>query len=373
MTENALLRSKSARLTRRMLLREAATLGLGMLLAACSNTGPTPTPGQNTAERGTTPSAPRIPSPATQATGQTSVSVALDWYPWSNHTGLLMAQEHGAFAQQGLDVRLEVPANPDDVLKLVATGRNTFGISYETDVLEARAQGLPVVSIAALVQHPLNSVMALKRSGITRPRDLVGKQVGYPGIPSDEALLATMLESDGAKLDQVQLVNVGYDLVAALLGHKVDAVIGAYWVHESILIEQQGEQVTVLKVEDWGVPDFYELVLVTSDDQVKQHANLVQRFVRAMIRGYQDAQANLQAAVDLLVKRYPDTNRSVEEVGIQRLAPLWTAGVPIFGWQEASRWQQYAAWMKTRGLLSGQVDPNSAFTNQFVETARTSA
>ncbi|MCS7051383.1 MAG: ABC transporter substrate-binding protein, partial [Thermomicrobium sp.] len=67
--------------------------------------------------------APSSPTPGTEA-----VTVALDWYPWSNHTGLLLARERGHFRAEALDVRLEVPANPEDVLKLVATGRNTFGM-----------------------------------------------------------------------------------------------------------------------------------------------------------------------------------------------------------------------------------------------------
>lgn len=349
------------KMTRRAFLGLA---GLAFISACRQAPAPTATPASPTAS-GTSP------GPSTPVTTSLeAVSVALDWYPWSNHTGLLMARERGHFRDVGLDVTLEVPANPEDVLKLVATGRNTFGISYQTDVLLARAEGIPVVSIAALVQHPLNSVMALEGSGITRPRDLAGKKVGYPGLPSDEALLATMLEFDGARLDDVTLVNVGFELVRALLSRHVDAVIGAYWVHESILIEQQGERPVILRVEQWGVPDFYELVMVTSEQELRDHAERVQRFVRAMIRGYQDAQADLVAAVDLLVREYPDTNRALEEEGIRRLAPLWTEGVPIFGWQEAKRWTDYAAWMQQRGLLSTEVDPNAAFTNRFVEAAR---
>lgn len=309
--------------------------------------------------------APSSPTPGTEA-----VTVALDWYPWSNHTGLLLARERGHFRAEALDVRLEVPANPEDVLKLVATGRNTFGMSYQTDVLLARAEGIPVVSIAALVQHPLNSVMALERSGIRRPRDLVGKTVGYPGLPSDEALLATMLETDGARLDDVTLVNVGFELVRALLSRQVDAVIGAYWVHESILIEQQGQRPVILRVEQWGVPDYYELVLVTSEERVRERADLVQRFVRAMVRGYQDARADLTAAVDLLVREYPETNRALEEEGIRRLAPLWTEGAPLFGWQAERRWVEFTAWMQRRGLLPSTVEPTAAFTNRFVEALR---
>lgn len=147
-------------------------------------------------------------------------------------------------------------------------------------------------------------------------------------------------------------------------------MIGAYWVHESILIEQQGERPVILRVEQWGVPDFYELVMVTSEQQVREQPDRVQRFEGAMIQGYREAAADLDRAVKLLVRKYPETNQTLEERGIRLLAPLWTEGVPIFGWQEEKRWTDYAAWMRSRGLLHGDLDARLAFTNRFVEATR---
>jgi len=183
----------------------------------------TPPPGQPAASQ------PGQATSQPSATKQPAkISVALDWYPWSNHTGLLTAKEKGYYQEEGLDVNIYVPSNPEDVLKLVGAGKDTFGISYQSDVLLAAAEGIPVKSVAALVQHPLNSVMTLKASGLTRPKQLEGKKVGYPGIPGHEALLATMMEKDGSSLSKVELVNVGFDLVPPLLAEKVDASLGAY-------------------------------------------------------------------------------------------------------------------------------------------------
>lgn len=304
---------------------------------------------------------------ATPTPKATQVTVALDWYPWSNHTGLYLAQQRGYLATEGIEAKIYTPANPDDVLKLVGAGKDTFGISYQTDVLLARAEGLPVVSIAALVQHPLNSIMTLRSSGITRPRQLEGKKVGYPGIPSDEAYLATMMKADGASMDNVQMVNVGFDLVPSLIGGKVDAIIGAYWVHESILAEKQGYPVNIMKVEEWGVPDYYELVLVTSESYLREHPDTVKAFLRAAAKGYADAPVEPKAALDALVKASPETDRSLEEQGIRLLAPLWKPpqGQP-WGWQEPSRWTAYYRWMRDNGLLSKDIDPAAAFSNDYL-------
>lgn len=294
------------------------------------------------------------------------VSLALDWYPWSNHAGLFIAREKGYFREEGLDVNLYTPADPSTVLQTVGAGKDDFGISYQPDVLLARAQGVPVVSVAAFVQHPLNSVMALKDSGIQRPRDLVGKKVGYPGIPLNVPLLKSMVEKDGGDFSKVELVNIGFDLVPALAGKKVDAVIGAYWVHESIVLEQQGLPVNIMRVEQWGVPDFYELVLVTNEKTLTQRPDLVKRFLRAALKGYRDAAQDLSGAVETLAKNNPQVDRRVEQEGIRLLAPLWL-DAPTFGWQAAERWTAFTAWMQTAGLLERPVDADKAFTNRFIE------
>ncbi len=296
----------------------------------------------------------------------TPVSVALDWYPWSNHTGLYMAQENGYYRDVGLDVKIYVPSNPEDVLKLVGSGKDSFGISYESDVLLARSEGIGVKSVAAMVQRPLNSLMTLKSSGIERPKQLEGKKVGYPGIPGHEALLATMLEKDGSSLDKVQLVNVGFDLVPALLGKKVDAVMGAYPVHEAILAEEQGQPVNVISVSDWGVPRYYELIMVTSDKLIKEQPDVVKRFMWATAKGYNAAIADPKRALDLLVKANPETDRPMEEKGSKLLMPLWMDNVTMWGWQEKDRWQNYAKWMRSKNLLTTDVNVDEAYTNEFL-------
>jgi putative hydroxymethylpyrimidine transport system substrate-binding protein len=306
-------------------------------------------------------------APGVLAQDPTKLTLALDWYPNANHAGLYLAQDRGYFDDAGLAVEIYTPADPAAALQTVGAGRDTFGISYHSEILFAREQEVPVVSVAALVQHPLNSLMALADSGIERPADLVGKTVGSAGLPSDDAYLTTMLEFDGASIDDVEVVNVGFDLLPALLSGRVDAVIGTYWTHETILAEQEGYPVTYLRVEEWGVPDYYELILAAGEATIAEQGEAITAFLGAMQRGYTDAAADPDAALDVLLAASPDLDGDVERKGLDLLIPLWTDdGAVAVGTQTAERWDAFGGWMKDQGLLGEDVDIAAAWNGDLL-------
>src|SRR5665811_1402946 len=305
--------------------------------------------------------------PGALAQDPTSVSLALDWYPNANHAGLYLAQDRGYFEEAGLSVDIYVPADPAAALQTVGAGRDTFGISYHSEILFARQQEVPVVSVAALVQHPLNCLMMLAESEIERPSDLVGKTVGTAGLPSDDAYLKTMLEEDGASLDDVEIVNVGFDLLPAVLSGSVDAVIGTYWTHETILAEEQGAPVRYLRVEEWGVPDYYELIVAAGESTIEEQGDAISAFLEALQQGYTDAIADPDAAIEALLAASPDLDAEVEREGLELLIPLWTSdGAVPFGAQTEERWDAFGAWMKEQGLLSDDVEIAAAWNGDLL-------
>lgn len=335
--------------------RQIVTLlavGIFVVIAGCTTASVTPPAGQTV-------------SPSTTLT---KVSVALDWFPWSGQAGLWVAKEKGYFAQEGLDVQLNVPADPSLVLQTVGSGKDDFGMSYLPDVILAREQDVPVVSVMALAQHPLYSIIALKESNIDEPKDLVGKKLGHSGIAFNNAIMATVLKSQGESLEDVETVNLGFDIAPALIGKQVDAILG-YWTYESIVATNQGYPVNVLHVEQFGVPDYYELVLITNEEKIAKNLDVVGHFVRAIKRGYEDAMADPQGAVQLMKQVNPEMDLNIDSKGVDLLAPLWKADNGVAGWQEESTWTAFVKWAKDAGFLSKDIGVTKAFDNSFIANA----
>ncbi|EKD65705.1 MAG: hypothetical protein ACD_50C00011G0007, partial [uncultured bacterium] len=232
------------------------------------------------------------------ASSLTKISLVLDWQPSAYHAPLFLAKEKGYFKDNGLDIEFRIPSDPVTVLQTVASGKDDFGLNYPADVLTARDKGVPVVSIMALIQHPLISFATLKDSGIAEPNDLVGKKIGLPAvIPTTENILSSMLKAQEKSLEDVQIIDVGYDVVPSLIGEKVDAVL-VYWGTETVLLESQGFSINTMRAQDYGVPDYYELLFITNEEKISKNPTLVHKFIGAVSRGYEYALKNPKEALD---------------------------------------------------------------------------
>src|ERR1051326_5720790 len=203
--------------------------------------------------------------------GAQKVTLTLDWTPNPDHVGIFDAQATGAFARAGLDVAIHAPSDPTAPLKLVGVGRSDLAVSYEQELFFAAAKKLPVVAVAAVVPQPLNSFMAIE-ANVKSLRDLKGRTIGITGVPSDYATLDTALHTVGLTRTDVEIVTVGYNLLPALLAHRVDAVLGVYRNVEGIELAQRGLRATIIPLDRAGVPSYDELVLVANADRLRSDA-----------------------------------------------------------------------------------------------------
>ncbi len=304
--------------------------------------------------------------PAPSADEPVELTIALDWYPNAVHSFLYAAEEQGYFKEENLKVNLQMPSDSNDPLKMVAAGKVDAAISYQPQVVQARSEDIPVVSIAAVVRHPLNVIMTRQDSGISNPKDLAGKNIGYPSMPLDESIVRTVVKKAGGDDSGLKFTDIGFDIVPALTSKNVDAVVGGYINHEQVIMEKNGIPVNVIKPSDFGVPDYYELVIATSDDTLGKKQQALEAFLRAAAKGQAYVAKNKEKALQLLLskqaKEFP-LEEDVEKKSLEILLPLMDAGDKPFGSQTAESWQTLIDWMKQEKLIKQDVNAEQVMKN----------
>ncbi|HZT92491.1 MAG TPA: ABC transporter substrate-binding protein [Gaiellaceae bacterium] len=302
---------------------------------------------------------------AARALAPARLSVVLDWTPNPNHVGLFYAQQHGFFTRDGLAVAVHAPPDPTAPLKLVAAGAADLGLSYEQELFFARSHHAPVTAVAAVVPRPLNSLIWLD-SSIHSLRDLRGRSVGITGVPSDYAMLDTVLAHANLQRSQVKVVIVGYNLLAALLAHRVDAVLGVYPNVEGIELTLLHQHPHVVTMDRAGVPDYDELVLVANSSRLRsdqRYRAAVDRFVAALDAATAAARAHPAAAIATLRRA-----TQLTPAFLARSTPLTLRLLAARGGSVCLHpllWRRFGSWMAKRRLLDGPV-PSGVVTTAFL-------
>jgi putative hydroxymethylpyrimidine transport system substrate-binding protein len=300
------------------------------------------------------------------AAGPRHVTVTLDWTPNPDHVGLYYSRDAGLFATAGLDVAIHAPSDPTATLKLVALGKSDLAVSYEQEVFYAVAKKLPIVAVAAVVPQPLNSIMAIDPK-VRRIADLRGKTIGITGVPSDNASLDTALSTAGLRRSDVKVVTVGYNLLPALLAHRVAAVIGVYRNVEGIELERRGLKPTIIPLDRAGVPFYDELVLVASSSRLHSdptYADTVRRFVKAFRLGTTAARAHPARSLAILRKATAGDAGFLAKATPATLALL--AGTHGVGCMRTTEWTRFGAWMHARGLVKHPIAGGAVMTTRFL-------
>ena len=299
--------------------------------------------------------------PAAENNGLEDFSIVLDWYPNAIHSFLYVAQEKGYFAEEGLNLVVNFPANTNDGISLPAAGKADLGMYYLQDaILTAVEEDVPIVSVGAVAQKSLDVVISLKENGIETAADLAGKKIGYAGTALSEAKVECMLEKAGLSAEDCELIDVGFDLLTATTTGQVDATIGNMVNHEVPQLEEQGIAINYFSPTDFGVPEYYELVFLAGRDAVEDNPEKIQKFLRAAKKGFDFMQENPEEALQILLDNQNAENfplsPAVEKASMDVLLPVMeTADAPFMS-QDVAVWQQNADWLYERGILSEQAD-----------------
>ena len=306
-----------------------------------------------------------------------SLRLMLDYLPNADHAGIYQAQGGGAFQAAGLKVDIQTPSDPATPLKLLAAGKVDVAISYEPEVFLARDQGAKIVSIGALVQRPLTSLMAVpdkdkkgKETGVTSVRQLAGKTVGTAGIPYQSDYLKTILQQAGVDPSSVKEVNVGFNLVPAMLSGRADATLGAFWNVEGVQLQREKRDPWILPVDQAGVPTYDELVFAVREDTARYRGPVLRAFLRALAQAHQQLREDPENAIRPLLAANPDLDPDTTLAQVRRTLPAFFPSDPEqpFGWQDGGAWGTYGNWMFEQGLLKARPEPRT-ITNEYLPGA----
>lgn len=296
------------------------------------------------------------------------LDVVLDWYPNALHAFMYVAMEKGYYEEEGLKINIRFPSNANDAISLVAAGQADIGLYYQQDVIQARAgQNVPVKSIGAVVQGPLNIVLSLKDKNITSPEDLVGKTIGYAGTELSEALVRSIMEYVGADYSDVTMIDVGFDLMSSMTTGNVDATIGCLVNHEVPQMEEEGFAVNWFDMDEYGVPTYYEGIFLANDEAIAKDSETLSAFLRASARGFADMKENPEEALKILLANQNEENfplsETVEQKSMETLLPMMETADVSFLSQSDECWQENIEWMLSQGLIDKRVDLDEVRVN----------
>jgi ABC-type nitrate/sulfonate/bicarbonate transport system substrate-binding protein len=289
-------------------------------------------------------------------------SLLLDFTPNAVHAGIYLATARDYDDAEGVQLHVRAPGASTDALRLLQAGRVDMAILDIHDLALAREQGRDVVGVMALVQRPLAAVLA--QPEIARPRDLEGKRAGVTGLPSDVAVLRSVVQGDGGDPDKVRTTTIGFEAVKALIAHRVAAAT-AFWNVEGVALHALRPGTREFRVDDFGAPPYPELVLCVTRSTLDEQRPVVEATIRALRRGYDETQNDPESAVATLVEANPDLDRAAAAAQLDAVSPAFTAGADVYGQLREDVLRKWAAWDLEFGIVKHPIDVGAAFDAQL--------
>ncbi len=314
------------------------------------------------------------PAPGTQKL--TTLKLALDWTPNTNHTGIFVAKEKGWYREQGIDLQIlpfSSNVTPDTMVSL---GQADLGIGSTESVVADAAVGQPVVSIAAILQHNTSALVTLASSGLTRPRDLDGKTYGGFGYSYEPAVVSQIIKADGGK-GNFKNVTLDVGAMDALKAKRIDFV----WVYmgvEGVEAQLDNVKLNVFPVTQYGIADYYTPNIITGPSQIKKEPALLHKFMQATERGYEYARTNPKDAAQALMNSKDVPKGSFPDPAFVLASQAYNSAHYAdpgrkWGLQDAAAWQGYPEFMLNAGAVLDKngkpvhsLDLNSLYTNTFL-------
>lgn len=290
-------------------------------------------------------------------------TLVLDFIPGAVHAGIYEAKSKGYYEDNGINLKIIEPTSTADTLKLIDAGKADFGIADGIDMASQIEEGREAKAIMAILQRPPGGLITLEEDGIATPADLAGKTVGVTGVPSDNAILDTIMADAGSNSDEADVVTIGFNGVQSLEAGKVQAFTG-FIPADGVQVEADGYKTKSFPLDENGGPSYPGLVAFSTETMIADDPDLMKGFVEATIKGYQDALADPEAALTSLEDQTQGLDPELQK-------QVFDAYIPYFG--ESDTYGQFkkealeslSTFLVDSDLASEPIAPDRYATNEF--------
>ncbi len=299
--------------------------------------------------------------------GLQKVTLILDWTPNTNHTGFYVAQEKGYYKELGLDVEIVQPSEGSS-LQLLAAGKGDFAVSYQEDLTYARTSDspLPVMAIAAIIQHNTSGFASPKEKGIETVKDFENKVYGGWGSPSEQAILKAVMEKNGADFSKVKIIDAGSEDFFIATKNNLDFE----WTFEgwtNIEAKLRGFEINYIPLIDLDSSlDYYTPIIATTEDTVNNKKDLAKKFMEATTKGYEYSIVNPEESAKILVNNVPEISEELAIESQKYLADKYMEGTKVWGYMKDSVWNNYTKFLYDNKLINKEMKASEAYTNEFL-------
>jgi len=297
--------------------------------------------------------------------GTQDATLVLDFVPGAVHSGIYEAVQKGYYKDNGINLKIIEPTSTADTLKLIDAGKADFGIADGIDLGTQINDGREAQGIMAIAQRPPGGLITLKDSDITDPKQLEGQTVGITGVPSDTAILNTVMKDAGGNPDDANVVTIGFNGVQALESGKVAAFTG-FIPADGVQVEADGYKTRSFALDEYGGPSYPGLVVFSTESKIGDEPDLMKGFVDATIKGYQDALKDPQEAVDALISQTQGINKDLAMKSFEAWTPL-LGPADTFGQFNKKNLESLSTFMVDNDLADEPIAPDRYATTEFTQ------
>lgn len=291
-----------------------------------------------------------------------NVNVRLKWIHQAQFAGFYTAEQKGFYSQNGINVRLIPGGAESPSIQMVAGGSEQFGTTGMAQIMEARAKDVPVVALAVIYRkNPL--IWFSVNENITSAEDFVGKKIGVTVASNSDILFKAMLKKAGVNIENVETVPVKYDLSILLTG-QIDAYEG-YLINQPLSAQEAGFKTYIINPTDYGI-NFYGDTLFTTEDMIKNNPDLVRRFVRATLQGWEYAYSNPDEAVNYTLMYSDQLKRNHETAMMYASLELLKPDDKPIGTIERSVLEEMYELLASTEFSESPLDLDKLYTTQFL-------